>query len=118
MATTMGILALLTALGAIWFTSEILRRVRRPGNPSMDRHIRGLSAIISQNDRALRILNKRLKDVEAGIQGLKSGMSAAVSRAAVPDPAPRKPPRDDKDNRRFRPSLDQSADGEKKRSAA
>ncbi|HEC90414.1 MAG TPA: hypothetical protein ENI55_01975 [Alphaproteobacteria bacterium] len=118
MATTMGILALLTALGAIWFTSEILRRVRRPGDPSMDRHIRGLSAIISQNDRTLRTLNKRLKEVEAGVQGLKSGIqSAAVYRTSEYTRAPQDGPGDG-DNQRFRPSLGQSTDGEKKRSAA
>ena len=124
MATTMGILALLTALGAIWFTSEIIRRMRRPDDPSLDRHIRGLSAIISRNDRALRTLNKRLKEVEAGIQGLKSGMPSAVSpaseyyrTAARLAAAPQDEPGDD-DNRRFRPSLGQSAVDGKKRSAA
>ncbi len=127
MATTMGILALLTALGAIWFTSEILRRVRRPGDPSLDRHIRGLSAIISRNDRALRTLSKRLKEVEAGVQGLKSGIPSAVYQAseyprARQDPQDRQERRGDGDNQRFRPSIGQKSgpgggDG-KKRSAA
>ncbi len=124
MATTMGVLALLTALGAIWFTSEILRRVRGSSDPSLDRHIKGLSAIISRNDRALRTLNKRLAEVEAGIHGLKSGMPPAVSpaseyyrTAARLSPAPQDR-RDNDDNRRFHPSTGPGAADGKKRSAA
>ena len=124
MATTMGVLALLTALGAIWFTNEIMRRMRRPGDPSLDRHIRGLSKIISRNDRAVRALNKRLKEVEAGIQGLKSGMPSAGSpvseyyRTAARLAAALEDRPGDDDNRRFHPSLGQSTGDEKKRSAA
>lgn len=121
MATTMGILALMTALGAIWFTSEILRRVRRRGDPSLDRHIRGLNETISRNDRALRTLNKRLAEVEAGVQGLKSVMPPAVYQAYEYTRTPQKKPGDG-DNRRFRPSIGPSsvsgAVDEKKRSAA
>lgn len=120
MATTMGIIALITALGAIWFTSEILRRVRPSKGPSMDRHVQELSAIISQNDRALRTLNQRLKEVEAGVQGLKSGTSSPISpasdyyREVAQMDRVRKNASDDDDSRRFRPSLG----AENKRSAA
>jgi len=110
METVMGVLSLFLALGAIWFTSEILKRLRQSHDPALDRHVYGLNAVIAQNDRALKMLNQRLREVEQGIQGLKSGMPASQPASPVFDeyrqPEPHVASAEaDSDARRFQPSI-------------
>jgi len=118
METIMGVLSLGLALGAIWFTSEILKRVGRSHDPGLDRHVQGLNAVIAQNDRALRMLNQRLKEVESGIQGLKSGVSSSRSGSRAfedyGEPAPASASAEtseaESEERQFKPSISEQGD--------
>jgi len=80
MTTVVAALAFIMAFGAIWVTTEILKRVDSRNDAWMKPHLKKVQAAVDQNHEALMALRQRIESLEKDIRVLKA-------RANVPPPA-------------------------------
>lgn len=68
MATLLGGLAFLLALGALWFTAEILKRMDAAGTGKAGPEIAALKNTVAQRDRAIGVLEGRVATLESRLR--------------------------------------------------
>ena len=71
MTAVIGVLAFVMAFGAIWFTSEAVRRVDTRNEAMLRPHFRKINAAIDENHEATRSLQARLAKLEKQVHTLK-----------------------------------------------
>lgn len=77
MTTVVAALAFIMAFGAIWVTTEILKRVDSRNEAWMKPHLKKMQAAVDQNHEALMALRQRMDILEKDVRVLKA-------RASVP----------------------------------
>ncbi len=71
MTAVIGVLAFVMAFGAIWFTSEAVRRVDTRNDAMLRPHFRKINAALDENRDAVRALQARLATLEKQVHILK-----------------------------------------------
>lgn len=71
MTAVIGVLAFVMAFGAIWFTSEAVRRVDTRNETMLRPHFRKINKAIDENHEAVRSLLARLAKLEKQVHTLK-----------------------------------------------
>lgn len=71
MTAVIGVLAFVMAFGAIWFTSEAVKRVDTRNDAMLRPHFRKINAAIDENRDALRSLQDRLAKLEKQVHILR-----------------------------------------------
>ena len=64
MTAVIGVLAFVMAFGAIWFTSEAVKRIDTRNDAMLRPHFRKINAAIDENYQAVKSLQARLAKVE------------------------------------------------------
>ncbi len=86
MTAVIGVLAFVMAFGAIWFTSEAVRRVDTRNDAMLRPHFRKINAAIEKNYQVALSLQARLEKLERQVHTLKLKAelpSAVVESAAI-----------------------------------
>ena len=68
MTTVLAILAFAMAFGAIWFTSEVLKRVDTRNDAMVKPHFHRISESVEENNETLKSLIKRLARLEKQVR--------------------------------------------------
>ena len=71
MTAVLAILAFAMAFGAIWFTSEALRRVDTRNDAMLKPHLGRIHQLVDKNQETLKSLKKRLDQLEKQVRILK-----------------------------------------------
>lgn len=77
MTTVLAICSLIIAFGALWFTSEVVRRLDNRAHAAMMPHLQKALAAIGHADRAIEGLAKRVQDLDAQVQKLQRASTPA-----------------------------------------
>jgi hypothetical protein len=102
MSTLLGATALFVALGALWLTSELIKRYDGQIAAAIKPHIQAFNAAIAENRRQMRTLEERLRSLEAE---LRAAGEPATSAPPIPADDPWAAPRVAAQERRsFAPS--------------
>ncbi len=81
MASILGVLGFVMGFGAIWFTSEALKRADQFGDALVRPHVRKLQNKIAQQDDARKELDDRIAQLERQVHILKLERVASKSDA-------------------------------------
>ena len=71
MTAVLAFLAFIMAFGAIWFTTEVLKRVDTRNDVMLKPHLRKITASVDKNYETLLSLMKRLEQIEKQVKILK-----------------------------------------------
>ena len=71
MTAVLAFLAFIMAFGAIWFTSEALRRVDTRNDAMLKPHLGRIHQSVDKNQETLKSLKKRLDQLEKQVRILK-----------------------------------------------
>ena len=71
MTAVIGVLAFVMAFGAIWFTSEAVKRVDTRNDTMLRPHFRKINAALDENQNAVRTLQARMAKLEKQVHILK-----------------------------------------------
>ena len=71
MTAVIGVLAFVMAFGAIWFTSEAVKRVDTRNDTMLRPHFRKINAAIDENYQAVKSLQDRLAKLEKQVHILR-----------------------------------------------
>jgi len=71
MTAVLAFTAFIMALGAIWFTSEAMRRIDARNDVMLKPHLRKIFAAVDENEETLRSLRKRMEGLEKQVHLLK-----------------------------------------------
>ena len=85
MTAVIGVLAFVMAFGAIWFTSEAVRRVDTRNDAMLRPHFRKINAAIEKNYQVVQSLQARLEKLEKQVHTLK--LNAELPSAVVGESA-------------------------------
>jgi len=71
MTTVIAILSFAMAFGAIWFTSEAVKRVDNNSDARLRPHFNKINKALDENRDAIRVLHARLEKLEKQVHLLK-----------------------------------------------
>jgi len=71
MTTVLAVLAFVMAFGAIWFTTEVLKRVDSRNDAWLKPHLNKINAVVIENQETLLTLRKRMDHFEHEVRMLK-----------------------------------------------
>jgi peptidoglycan hydrolase CwlO-like protein len=77
MTTVLAICSLIIAFGALWFTSEVVKRLDNRAHAATMPHLQKALAAVGHAERAIEALARRVQDIETQIQKLQRAAPAA-----------------------------------------
>lgn len=101
MTAVLAVLAFVMAFGAIWFTTEVLKRVDSRNEAWLKPHLRKINAAVDQNHETLLALKKRMDQLDHEVRMLK--LKAELPAAVEQETADIRQGLDE--NQRFTPSI-------------
>ncbi len=79
MVSILSALAFMMAFGAIWFTSEILKRVQHQNDIFLNAHVKNMKHTVTRSANAIRDMEKRLVALEKRVDGFNRGVEALAT---------------------------------------
>lgn len=71
MSEVLAIVSFMVALAAVWFTSEVLRRMEARTDPANNPYFKTLAAALEHRDRLLKGVEGRLKTLEGQVKAIE-----------------------------------------------
>ncbi len=76
-------LALFVALGALWFVSDVMRRIDRQAETLLESHIRPLRDVVNEATKAQNSLTGKVSTIEATLKKLEGRKAVTMEELLV-----------------------------------